>query len=471
MPQQIVVNPVTRIEGHAKIVLDVDDNGDVAKGHLHVLELRGFEKLLEGMELLKMPQITARLCGVCPAAHHLAAVTAIEAGLGIQPPDEARLLRELLYAGHMLHSHALSCFVLAGPDLLLGIDAAPATRNIFELIKLDPDTAKKALRLRSIGQRIVEIVGGRGVHPVTVVAGGVTSRPTGDELKTIAEWGKEALALVLDLAPKLKSRLSSFREIRNAMPLNLTAVALSDEGSHHFLSGDILAVDGLGQNQRFQVAEYDKYLVEHVMPGSYMKSVRLRGEPERSYFVGPLARLMVNGMITTPLAYTALEEFRRSIGSQPTALDYVEARLVEMIHCAERITEIISSELKGGPISIKATPREGRFIGAVEAPRGILIHDYTTDGSGKITQANLIVATQNNYDAIDLSITNLARSLLPGKDNNLLTNGMEFALRCFDPCLSCATHVYGRMPLEISIRHDGNEVHNIKRSSHDQDIH
>ena len=255
------------------------------------------------------------------------------------------------------------------------------------------------------------------------------------------------------------------------MPLNLTAVALSDEGSHHFLSGDILAVDGRGQNQRFQVAEYDKYLVEHVMPGSYMKSVRLRGEPERSYFVGPLARLMVNGMITTPLAYTALEEFRRGIGSQPTALDYVEARLVEMIHCAERITEIISSELKGGPISIKATPREGRFIGAVEAPRGILIHDYTTDGSGKITQANLIVATQNNYDAIDLSITNLARSLLPGKDNNLLTNGMEFALRCFDPCLSCATHVYGRMPLEISIRHDGNEVHNIKRSSHDQDIH
>ena len=467
MAQQIIVNPVTRIEGHAKVVLDLDDGGNVARGHLQVLELRGFEKLLEGMELLKMPQITARLCGVCPAAHHLAAVTAIEAGLGIQPPDEARLLRELLYAGHMLHSHALSCFVLAGPDLLLGIDAAPATRNIFELIRLDPDTAKKALRLRSIGQRIVETIGGRGVHPVTVIAGGMASRPTEEELKTIAQWGKEALAIVIQLGSLLRSRLSALDELRSAIPLDLTAVALSEEGSHSFLSGDIMASDGRGQNHRFPVADYDKYLIEHVMPGSYMKSVRLRGEPERSYFVGPLARLMVNGMITTARAFAALEEFRRTIGGRPTALDYIEARLVEMIYCAERIEEIVASELTGGAIAVKASPCEGRFVGAVEAPRGILIHDYTTDGGGKIIQANLIVATQNNYDAIDLSITNLARKLLPKNDPNLLANGMEFALRCFDPCLSCATHVYGRMPLEISIRYRGEEIDTIKRTPHD----
>lgn len=467
MAQQIVVDPVTRIEGHAKVVLDLDDVGNVARGHLQVLELRGFEKLLEGMELLKMPQITARLCGVCPAAHHLAAVTAIEAGLGIQPPGEARLLRELLYAGHMLHSHALSCFVLAGPDLLVGIDAAPATRNIFELIRLDPETAKKALRLRSIGQRIVETVGGRGVHPVTVVAGGMASRPTEEELKTIAQWGKEALTIIIELAGLLRSRLSSLAELRSAMPLGLTAVALSEEGSHSFLSGDFLASDGRGHNERFPVAEYNKYLVEHVMPGSYMKSVRLRGEPERSYFVGPLARLMVNSMITTPRAFAALEEFRRTIGASPSALDYVEARVVEMIHCTERICEIITSEMKGGPIAVKTSVGEGRYVGAVEAPRGILIHDYVTDDAGKIIQANLIVATQNNYDAIDLSITNLARDLLPKKDPNLLANGMEFALRCFDPCLSCATHVYGRMPLEISIWHRGKEVDNIKRAHHD----
>lgn len=461
---QIIVNPVTRIEGHAKILLDIDEKGGVEKGHLQVLEIRGFEKLLEGMELLKMPQITARLCGVCPAAHHLASVSAIEAGLGIHPPPEAQLLRELLYAGHMLHSHALSCFVLAGPDLLLGLDADPKTRNVFELIRLAPETAKKALRLRSIGQRTVEIVGGRGVHPVTVVAGGLSTRPERKDLDAIGEWGKEALAIVEELGSHLRERLQALSSLREEMPLEIPALALSDDGMHSLLGGEIVAIDGAGRKQRFPVQSYDGNLVEHVMPASYMKSVRLRGEPERSYFVGPLARLMVNGLIATPKAYSALESFRQKVAGAPCALDYVEARLVEMIHSAERMTEIATTELKGGPVRVAAEAKEGRFVGAVEAPRGILIHDYTADRDGRISAANLIVATQNNYDAIDMTITSLARGLFPKNDQNLLMNGMEFAMRCFDPCLSCATHVYGRMPMEISIRRDGEEIGTIVRS-------
>lgn len=465
MAQQIVINPVTRIEGHAKIVLDLDDQGQVVNGHLQVMEIRGFEKLLEGMELFKMPQITARLCGVCPAAHTLAAVAAIETGLGISPPREAALLRELLYVGHMLHSHALSCFVLAGPDLLLGIGADPKSRNIFELLRLEPEIAKKMLRLRSIGQRTVEIVGGRGIHPVTVIAGGMSSRPDKQELDTISSWGSEALDLIAEIAVPLHERLAGMEEIRSGMPLDFPALALSEDGGHSYLHGDFVVTSSTGKKQRIPVADYDKYLVEHVMPGSYMKSVRLRGEPEQSYYVGPLARLLVNGMISTPKAYEALEAFREKRCTQPSALDYIEARLVEMIHTAERMTEIAGSELSGGPLRTPAEPGEGRYVGAVEAPRGILIHDYTTDKEGKVLKANLIVATQNNYDVMDASITNLARNLLKTGDNNLLMNGMEFALRCFDPCLSCATHVYGRMPMDISLRHNGSEIRKITRRS------
>lgn len=465
MAQQIVINPVTRIEGHAKIVLDLDESGQVDKAHLQVMEIRGFEKLLEGMELFKMPQITARLCGVCPAAHTLAAVAAIESGLGISPPREAQLLRELLYVGHMLHSHALSCFVLAGPDLLLGIGADPKSRNIFELLRLKPEIAKKMLRLRSIGQRTVEIVGGRGIHPVTVIAGGMTGRPDKQELETIAAWGSEALELIIEIAVLIRERLTVMEDLRSEMPLDFPALALSEDGGHSYLHGDFVLTNSAGKKRRIPVSEYDKHLVEHVMPGSYMKSVRLRGEPEQSYFVGPLARLMVNGMISTPKAFDALEPFRERRCTQPSALDYVEARLIEMVHTAERMTEIAGRELSGGPLRTSAEPGEGRYVGAVEAPRGILIHDYTTDKEGKVLKANLIVATQNNYDVMDASITNLARNLLKTGDNNLLMNGMEFALRCFDPCLSCATHVYGRMPLEVSIRHNGSEIRNITRRS------
>jgi len=464
MGQTLTVNPVTRLEGHAKIVLDVDDNGNVLRGHLQVLEIRGFEKLVEKMELFKMPQIIARICGVCPAAHHLASVIAIENGLGIAAPEEARLLRELLYMGHILHSHTLSTFFLAGPDILRGIDAEPGQRNIFSLLALDPELARKALRLRSIGQLTVEAVGGRGVHPVAAIPGGMAARPTAEKLAQIAGWGREALVILDEVLPRVNKQLALLEELRPVALLPERSMSLTKEGVVDFLAGEAVVVNGTGgMERRFSAADYAEHLIEHVMPASYMKSVRLRAPDEISYFVGPLARLNVNNFFCTPRANAALQEFHAKGRPRLSALDHIEARLVEMLFCAERMSEIAAEELSGGPLRVAAEPREGRYAGMVESPRGLLIHDYTADATGRIREANLIVATQNNYDAIDSAITAVAGHFIPMKNDNQLMNGMEFALRCFDPCLSCATHTAGRMPMEVLIRRDGATLRTISR--------
>jgi F420-non-reducing hydrogenase large subunit len=456
MSHTITVNPVTRIEGHAKISLDLDDGGQVLNSHLQVLEMRGFEKLLTGMELFKMPLITARICGVCPAAHHLAAVNAIENGLAAEIPAEAQLLRELLYMGHVLHSHALSVFVLSGPDMLLGVGAPPADRNVFNLLRVNPELAKKVLRLRSIGQRVVEAVGGRGVHPVTAVVGGMASRPTGEQLATMVKWGLDAMEIVDEMSAVLRDRLDKLREFRDSVRLPFHSLALSDGGSVSFLKGGLVAMNQAGAVERtFPIAGYAAHLIEHVMPGSYMKAVRLRGEEERAFFVGPLARLGTNSRAGAPKAQAMLDEFRAGSRRRDAALDYVDARVVEMMLCAERISTIAGEELTGGPIYTPCEVKEGRYVGAVEAARGVLIHDYTSDAQGRVAAVNLIVATQNNYNAIDHALKAAGQLYLPQKDDNLLMNGLEFALRCFDPCLSCATHAVGRMPMEVIVTRAG----------------
>ena len=461
----ITVNPVTRIEGHAKITLDTDDSGGVTRGHLQVLEIRGFEKLLEGMELFKMPLITGRICGVCPAAHHMASVTAIENGLGVKIPDAARSLRELMYMGHILHSHALSTFVLTGPDILAGLSAPPEQRSVFNLLKLNPDVVKKVLRLRSIGQRIVEIVGGRGVHPVTSVPGGITYSPPDEEMENMADWGKEALAIIDELGGIVGQKLDAMADIRAAAEIPYSSAALSSDGQVSFFQAPcvIMGPDGAVQKS-FEAEEYAKHLVEHSMEGSYMKSVRLRGDHEDNFFVGPLARLNVNESFSTPKATEMLKAFRDKGHPRKSALDFIEARLVEMVHCCERIAEIASAGVTGDLIT-EATPGKGRFVGMVEAPRGILIHEYETNEEGRLTGANLIVATQNNYDAIDHSITALASLFKEAGDDNLLMNGVEFALRCYDPCLACATHTAGRMPMIVEERRNGKLVRTFERGA------
>jgi len=464
MSRQIAVDPVTRIEGHAKIVLNINDSDQVESGHLQVLEVRGFEKLLEGMELTRMPLITGRVCGVCPAAHHLASVVAIESGLGVSAPPKALALRNLLYAGHILHSHALSTFLLVGPDILMGLDADPKERNVFGILKMDPDLAKKVLRLRSIGQKTVEIVGGRGVHPVASVPGGMASEPTQENLDRLSEWGKEALGILLDLLPVIREKLGLIGDVREATAVPFPSLGLSNNGNVDFLNGTFIVMDEQGNTERtFSSEEYADNLIEHVMPGSYMKAVKLRGTQEKQFIVGPLARLNVNNGFSTDKANDLLKEFHDQGQPRTRMLDNLEARMIEMVHCAEQMALIAGSPLPDSELRSDIKVKAGKYIGAVEAPRGLLVHDYTVDDEGIVTQANLIVATQNNYYAIDETITSLGGHLLPQNNDNQLMNGMEFALRMFDPCLACATHAAGCMPIEIELRREGGSIRTVSR--------
>ena len=465
MANRIIVNPVTRIEGHAKIILEVADDGSLASGHMQVLEIRGFEKLLQGMELLKMPQMTARLCGVCPAAHHLVATIGIEQGMGVAPPTDAKLLRELLYAGHVLHSHALSNFVLTGPDIILGIGAEASKRNVFSLLAIDPDLSKTLLRIRSIGQRTVEAVGGRGVHPVTAVPGGMASRPSAEQLELIAGWGDEATISLQHVIETLKPKLDELASLREAAQLPYHSLALSNNGAVDLLEGEWVVVDPEGnEERRFAGPDYGDHLVEHVMPGSYMKSVQLKGPEPKRFFVGPLARLNVNATMSSPKAQEALDAFRAVTSPRLSAVDYIEARLVDMLNCAERMAAIAGSELGDGPIRTEVPKvTAGRYVGVIEAPRGILVHDYTTDDDGRVAEVNLIVATQNNYDAIDSAVESMARHYLPEGDDEKLLNGVEFAMRCFDPCLACATHTAGRMPMTVEVRRGAEVLRTLRR--------
>jgi F420-non-reducing hydrogenase large subunit len=263
--------------------------------------------------------------------------------------------------------------------------------------------------------------------------------------------------------------LSKIAEIRDAGRINFPAMALSNNGCVDFLTGSCHVVDHSGKKiKEFTANEYADHLIEHVAPGSYMKSVRLRGNPEQSYIVGPLARCTVNSTFSTPRASALLTPFREKCGKGLSSIDNIEARLIEMVHCAERIQTIASGAMNDEPLSVEVLPHAGRFIGMVEAPRGILIHDYSADERGLITAANLIVATQNNYDAMNANIVNLARYFKTKNDEAMLMNGVEFALRCFDPCLACATHAMGKMPLIIELRKDGTVVQTLNREvNHD----
>jgi F420-non-reducing hydrogenase large subunit len=292
----------------------------------------------------------------------------------------------------------------------------------------------------------------------------MSARPDREKLDLIADSGREALELLDSVLERVRGHLAGLEEIRDTALLPPLSMGLSREGVVSFLDGDAIALNGAGELvRRFTAADYADHLVEQVMPASYMKSIRLREPRGTTFFVGPLARLNVNNFFSTPRANQALAEFHAKGRPRLSALDFIEARLVEMLHFAERMVEIAREELTGGPIRVSAEPGEGRYAAMIESPRGLLIHDYTADAEGRAREANLIVATQNNYDAIDAAITAVAGRYLPMNDENRLMNGMEFTLRCFDPCLSCATHTAGRMPLEIVIRHKGEVLRTLSR--------
>ena len=470
MRKTIRVDPVTRIEGHAKVFIHLGQDGQLESAGLVVNELRGFEKILIGMEADRMPHITARICGVCPTAHHLAASNALDHACGVTPPPAAQLLRELMYMGHIIHSHSLSLFVLQGPDLVLGLDADPAQRNVVGMVRANPELAKLALGMRTIGQRINEMVGGRGTHPVTSVAGGITFTLDQEKKGFLEGWVDEARRMLLKITPAVKGLLLKTVELHPAMmgswstPSWGLGTVLDDRIS--LTSGKLRAIDEKGASRaEFGSEDYDRYLVESVVQWSYMKKVALKIDGLHDYRVGPMARINVGRRFGTELADAELADFFK-LGGDPCHSTLLQsyARLIELIWAVERAASILRDPAIFGETRVPVKFTGSRGVGHVEAPRGTLFHDYRIDEKGIVRAANLIVATQQNYALINSSIEQAARShVIDRPDDAALLNAVEFSIRCYDPCLSCATHAVGRMPMQVVIKREGATVRTLGR--------
>ncbi|MCC7261686.1 MAG: Ni/Fe hydrogenase subunit alpha [Candidatus Latescibacteria bacterium] len=470
MSQTISIDPVTRIEGHATVFLNLAENGSLESAGLVVNELRGFERILVGMEADRMPLITSRICGVCPSAHHLAAVKALDAAAGVEPPPAGKLLRELLYMGHFIHSHALSLFVLQGPDLVLGLDADPAVRNIVGLVKAVPEVAKKAIRLRSLGQKINELVGGRGTHPVTAVAGGISFRLDAEKQRILGEWIDECVVLGVELGATardlLLKRVEADPELLEQWVLPTWYMGTVKDNKVNLYDGQLRVIDDTGKIQlEFPAAEYRDHLVESALNWSYMKPTFIRHQGEKhAYRVNPLGRLNVAAGMETPLADQEFRAFHQNFGNPCHAtIMHIYARIIELIYACEKAKELITDPRITGETRVPVQFRPGRAVGHVEAPRGCLFHDYEIDEKGIVRSANLVVATQQNYESINQSIAQAAQTHVIGKQDEQLLNAVEFAIRCYDPCLSCATHAVGRMPLDLVFRRQGEVVRQVRR--------
>jgi NAD-reducing hydrogenase large subunit len=459
--QKITIEPVTRIEGHARVTIHLGEAGQVERTYFHVDEFRGVEKFSEGRPYFEMPQITQRICGICPVSHHLAAAKAGDGVAGAQPPRPGRLLRELMHMGQIVQSHSLHFFHLAAPDLIFGFDADPATRNVFGIIHANPQLALKAVNLRRYGQQIIERLGGKRIHPNLAIPGGVNGPlhpqdrdAIAAERETMVGYALEAIAVAKDLLgadPQLAATFASFPS---------AYMGLVDAGGGlQLYDGQIRIKDAGGQVlAQFPAGDYLQYVAEHVEPWSFLKFPYYRdlGWPQGAYRVGPLARLNVVDSISTPLAGEEFKLFRQIGGGKPVegSLYYHYARLIEVLHALERIGELLDDPdiLSKDVRTFPGAQLAGHGVGVLEAPRGTLLHDYSTDEDGLLTRVNLIVATGHNNWAMNRAAGTVAARFVDGQK---LTEGMlnrvEAAIRCYDPCLSCATHALGQMPLELTL--------------------
>jgi F420-non-reducing hydrogenase large subunit len=384
----------------------------------------------------------------------------------VTPPRAATLLRQALNFGSILHSHGIHFFALAGPDLILGVDADPAERNIVALLKHAPDVAKDALRLRTIGQRVTEIIGGRGTHPVASVAGGIAAPLDTDRAATLKKLSLEALTLGGQLVDTARDALLARPELVGSLPIETHYMGTVNNGKLDFYDGVLRLRSPAGEDYEFSEDDWASHLSEATLPSSYAKVVTCRTPAEEavSYRVGALARLNCADAIDTPLAAAELERFRQLHGSPcHQTVMYHYARLVELLYAAEKLSEITADPEIGSDevqVAPKGAPRDA--TAHVEAPRGVLIHDYKVDPEGIVTGVNLIVATQQNMASINDTIAMSASQFLECEDNVML-NGIEFGIRCYDPCLSCATHRLGEMKLEVVVRRNGEHVRTARR--------
>jgi NAD-reducing hydrogenase large subunit len=458
--QKITIEPVTRIEGHAKVTIHMKEDGSVEHAYMHVNEFRGFEKFCEGRLYFEMPQITPRICGICPVSHHLAAAKASDALTGQTPPRPANLLRELMHMGQIIQSHGMHFFELAGPDLLLGFDAAPEIRNVVGLIGADPGLTVKAVMLRKFGQEIIRTLGGRRIHPNFAVPGGVNKALHASERDSILQ-GADAAIEALQIGLTIMKNWAE----KNMEDINKFAVfptgyfgLVTPKNSLELYDGDIRLIDSAGKDlERFQGADYLKIISEHVEPWSYLKFpyYTKMGYPDGVYRVGPLGRLNIAEQIDTPLANEELKLFKALTPGKPVenTLYYHYARLIEALFAVER-AQVLCEDKDILSTDILNTRRNftGHGVGVIEAPRGTLIHDYTTDENGKLLKVNLIVSTGHNNWAMSNSVDSVAKTYVHGPDiKEGMLNRVEAAIRAYDPCLSCSTHAIGQMPIQVQI--------------------
>jgi NAD-reducing hydrogenase large subunit len=456
----IVIDPVTRIEGHAKITLHLDEQGEVSEARFHVTQFRGFEKLCEGRPFTEMPSLMARICGICPVSHLIASAKACDALLAVRIPPAADKLRRIFNMAQIVQSHALSVFHLSSPDLLLGMDADPAKSNLWGVFERDPQLARDGIRLRQFGQQIIERLGGKRIHPAWVVPGGVSEPLRQLDRDAILSAIPEALAIALRTLVWFKKTSEGFREEISSFGNfpSLFMGTVKQDGSIAFYDGKIRFSDASGNlvADGLDATRYEEYLGEKVESWSYLKSAyyKPRGYPEGIYRVGPLARLNVVDRCGTDRADQELAEFKElQRAAVLSSFHYHQARLIEILYCVERLEQLLNDpEILSPHVRAQAKPNALEGIGASEAPRGTLFHHYRIDEQGLIRWANLIIATGQNNLAMNRSILQVARrfvrgtELLPG-----MLNRVEAVIRTYDPCLSCSTHAEGQMALRIQL--------------------
>jgi NAD-reducing hydrogenase large subunit len=462
MSQTILIDPVSRIEGHAKITIFLDDHGEVSDARFHVTEFRGFEKFCEGRPLGEMAGITARICGICPVSHLIASAKTGDAILAVTIPPAAEKLRRMMNLGQIVQSHALSFFHLSAPDLLLGFDSDPAQRNVFGLMAQQPDLARGGIRLRQFGQEIIEALGGRKIHPAWAVPGGVREALTDEQRRHIQSRIPEAKATTLGALELFKGYLDAHHDEVEAFgnfPTLFMGLVGADGTWEHY-DGQLRIIDHTGTvlERAINPQHYADVLGEAVVPWSYLKFPYYKpmGYPHGAYRVGPLARVNICESMGAPLGDTELHEFRERTGRvASSSFHYHYARLIEILTAIEKIEHLLDDpDVMSNRLRAHAGINKLEGVGVSEAPRGTLFHHYQVDADGLIKKVNFIIATgQNNYGMNEVVKQMAQHHIRPGngKISEGVLNRVEAGIRAYDPCLSCSTHAMGQMPMHVSL--------------------
>lgn len=476
MSRKIIIDPVTRVEGHGKVTIHLNEDGQVDKTYFHIVEFRGFERFIQGHPYWEAPVLVQRLCGICPVSHHLAASKAIDQLVGITPeslPPSANALRRLLHYAQIFQSHALHFFYLASPDLLFGVDAPGSERNVMQVAIANKELARKGILMRKFGQELIRAIAGKRIHGLTCVPGGVHKALTQDEInyfldgkaipsiEEMIKWSQEILGFIKQYDQKHRAFIDDFANLPSG---HLGMV--SEDGAMELYHGRLRAIDACGNTTLDDVAtdDYQSYFGEHVERWSYMKFPYLKKQGlEKGWNrVGPLARMNVCSFIPTPLAEFERQIFFSETGSgvNNRTMHTHWARLIELLHCAELMKDLLHDPLlKGITLAAQGSP-QNEGIGILEAPRGTLIHHYSIDDHGMITRCNLIVSTTHNNEAMNRTVNEVAKKVISSEGE--LTEGMlnqvEVAIRAYDPCLSCATQALGQMPLKLELFNAQNQL-------------